>query len=195
MKRFIGFFLSLLCAGSACAADTQNQKAIFAGGCFWCMQADFASRDGVISVTSGYTGGHVENPTYEQVSSGTTGHAEAIEVAYDPARISYEKLLEIYWDNIDPTDQGGQFADRGTQYRTAIFVMNDEQRKLAETSKKSIEAKLKQPIATEIVAATPFYPAEEYHQDYYKKNPLNYNAYKYGSGRVSRLKELWESPH
>jgi methionine-S-sulfoxide reductase len=140
---------------------------------------------------SGYTGGTKQNPTYEEVSSGTTGHAESIEVVYDPTKITYEKLLEIYWDNIDPTDQGGQFADRGTQYRTAIFYMNDEQRAQAETSKKAIEAKLKKPIYTEITAATAFYPAEEYHQDYYKKNPAHYNAYKFGSGRVSRLKELW----
>jgi peptide-methionine (S)-S-oxide reductase len=202
MKRFMALCILLLWTGSAYAADTGKQpvndngclsceQATFAGGCFWCMQADFSERDGVVSVTSGYTGGHTAKPTYEEVSGGTTGHAESILVVYDPAKISYQKLLEIYWDNIDPTDQGGQFADRGTQYRTAIFYMNDEQHKLAEASKKAIEAKLKQPVYTEIVPVGDFYPAEEYHQDYYKKNPVRYNAYKYGSGRETRLQELW----
>jgi len=157
------------------------------------MQADFTGRDGVVKVTSGYTGGTTNNPTYEQVSGGATGHAESIEVMYDPTKITYEKLLEIHWDNIDPTDKGGQFADRGTQYRTAIFYLNDTQHNAAEASKKAIGAKLKQPVYTEITAAGTFYPAEEYHQDYYKKNPVHYNAYKYGSGRVERLKELWEN--
>ena len=190
MKRLLSFFTLIFLSGAAHAADA-NHRAIFAGGCFWCMQADFASRDGVISAISGYTGGTVANPTYEQVSSGTSGHAEAIEVMYDPTKITYEKLLEIFWDNIDPTDKGGQFADRGTQYRTAIYYMNAQEKALAEASKKAIEAKLKQPIYTEITEAKTFYPAEDYHQDYYKKNPVNYNAYKFGSGRVSRLKQLW----
>ena len=189
-------FTAMLCCwlaiiSPAVAAPVASEHAIFAGGCFWCMQADFAQRNGVISVTSGYTGGSKENPTYEEVSSGTTGHAESIEVVYNPAVITYEKLLEIYWDNIDPTDKDGQFADRGTQYRTAIFYGNDKQKETAERSKKAIEEKLKQPVYTQIVAASAFYPAEEYHQDYYKKNPVHYNTYKYGSGRVSRLQELW----
>jgi len=173
-------------------STTSTQSAIFAGGCFWCMQAEFEGTEGVVSVTSGYTGGSVANPTYEQVSSGTTGHAEAIEVVYDPAKVTYEKLLQIYWGNVDPTDKGGQFADRGTQYRTGIFYRDETQHALADASKKTIEAKLKQPVYTEITKAGPFYPAETYHQHYSQKNPIHYNAYKYGSGRVSRLKELWD---
>ena len=189
MKGLLGLCAMMLFA-STVRAEENTSRALFAGGCFWCMQADFAGREGVVKVTSGYTGGTVAAPSYEDVSSGTTGHAESIEVVYDPSKITYEKLLEVYWDNIDPTDQGGQFADRGTQYRTAIFYTSDVQRVAAENSKKTIEAKLKQPVFTEITAASTFYPAEEYHQDYYKKNPVRYNAYKYGSGRVARLKEL-----
>ena len=173
---------------------TSTERAIFAGGCFWCMEAEFAGTEGVTSVTSGYIGGQVKNPTYEAVSSGASGHAEAIEIVYDPAKVTYEKLLGIYWGNIDPTDEGGQFADRGSQYRTGIFYVNEEQHKMAETSKKAIAEKLKKPLHTEITAASEFYPAEDYHQDYYKKNPVRYNAYKYGSGRVSRLKNLWNKP-
>jgi methionine-S-sulfoxide reductase len=188
MKHYIAIIIVLLSAGYAQASE----KAYFAGGCFWCMEADFSQRPGIVSVTSGYSGGSVENPTYQQIASGSTGHAEAVEVVYDSAVISYEKLLEIYWDNIDPTDKGGQFADRGTQYRTMIFYTNDKEKSLAAASKKRIETKLKQPVYTEITKATMFYPAEEYHQDYYLKNPVHYNAYKYGSGRVSRLKELKE---
>lgn len=166
--------------------------AIFAGGCFWCMQAEFEGTEGVVSVTSGYTGGSVKNPTYEQVSSGTTGHAEAIDIIYDPMKVSYDKLLDIYWDNTDPLDKGGQFADRGTQYRTGIFYADEEQKKLALASKAKIEKQLGQPVVTEITAASEFYPAEEYHQHYSQKNPVHYNAYKYGSGRVGRLKALWD---
>ena len=174
------------------SAKNFTERAIFAGGCFWCTQAEFEGTEGVISVTSGYTGGQVKNPSYEQVSSGTTGHAEAIEVVYDPAKVTYEKLLGIYWGNIDPTDAGGQFYDRGDQYRTAIFYTTEEQRKLAEASKQRVQEKLKMPIPTAIVAATEFYPAEEYHQHYSRKNPLRYNAYKLGSGRSARLKEIWK---
>lgn len=171
-----------------------TQRAIFAGGCFWCMEAEFAQTEGVQSVTSGYIGGRVDNPTYEAVSTGMTGHAEAVEIVFDPAKVSYEKLLGIFWGNIDPTDEVGQFADRGSQYRTGIFYLNDAQRTQAEASKKAIAEKLKKPIYTEITAAGEFYPAEDYHQDYYKKNPVRYNAYKYGSGRVSTLKKLWDKP-
>ena len=181
--------LGLLFPLQSYAAETQ--RAIFAGGCFWCMQSEFSDTAGIVSVTSGYSGGTLKNPSYEQFSSGTTGHAESIEVVYDPEKITYEKLLKIYWGNIDPTDQGGQFADRGSQYRTAIFYITDEQRQQAEASKKAVAEKLKKIIYTEITKAGEFYPAETYHQDYAKKNPLHYNAYKYGSGRVSTLKTLW----
>lgn len=166
-------------------------RAIFAGGCFWCMQAEFEQAPGVISVTAGYTGGTIKNPTYEEVSSGATGHAEAIEVVYDPAKIAYVTLLDIFWSNIDPMDAGGQLHDRGTQYRTAIFYTTDDQRILAETSKQKVEDKLKKPIATEISKADEFYPAEDYHQDYYKKNPIRFKAYELGSGREEHLKEIW----
>lgn len=191
MRKFMIAALASLCVWQADASAMETQKAIFAGGCFWCQQAEFEGTDGVVSVTSGYTGGTVKNPTYEQVSGGHTGHAEAIEVVYDPAKVSYAKLLDIYWGNVDPTDAGGQFYDRGTQYRTAIFYVNDEQRKLAEASKVKIQAKLKQPISTEITAASEFYPAEDYHQGYYKKNPSRYNAYEKGSGREEKLKAIW----
>jgi peptide-methionine (S)-S-oxide reductase len=173
------------------ATTDPTRKAYFAGGCFWCMEAEFSGTQGVKSVISGYMGGSVANPTYQQVSGGGTGHAEAVEVIYDPAKVTYQKLLEIFWSNIDPTDEGGQFADRGSQYRTGIFYTSDEEKAQAEASKTAMEAKLGKPVHTEITAAAPFYPAEEYHQDYYKKNAVHYNAYKYGSGRVVRLKELW----
>jgi len=195
MRRLF-LWMGLLIAGGSGNAMGQStvitQRAIFAGGCFWCMEAAFEGTDGVVSVTSGYTAGHIKNPTYEQVSGGTSGHAEAIEVAYDPQKVNYDRLLEIYWSNIDPTDQGGQFADRGSQYRTGIFYFNNEQRERAELSKKNIEQKVGKPLYTEITAASEFYPAEDYHQNYYKKNTVRYNAYKYGSGRVSRLHELWD---
>lgn len=170
---------------------TSTQRAIFAGGCFWCTEAEFSGTDGVLSVTSGYTGGHVANPTYEQVVSKKTGHAEAIELVYDPAKVSYETLLDIYWSNIDPTDAGGQFADRGDSYRTAIFYTTEEQRQAAEASKEAVAKKLGMEIATKIEKASVFYAAEEYHQDFHKKNPLRYNSYKYGSGRVEKLEKLW----
>ena len=168
-------------------------KATFAGGCFWCMEGPFDRVTGVVSTTSGYTGGTVKNPSYEQVSMGITGHLESVEVLYDPAKVGYAQLLDVFWHNVDPTDAGGQFCDRGNQYRTAIFVHDDEQRRLAEQSKKDLEAsgKLKKPIVTQIVAAGPFYAAEEYHQDFYKKNAFRYNYYRINCGRDSRLKELW----
>jgi peptide methionine sulfoxide reductase msrA/msrB len=169
-------------------------KATFAGGCFWCMEPPFAQLEGVIRVTSGYTGGEKDNPTYEQVSMGRTGHAEAVQIEYDPKKISYEKLLEVYWRQIDPIDAGGQFADRGSQYRTAIFYHDAEQKKLAEKSKENLQktGRFKGTIATEIVPAGKFYPAEEYHQDYSEKNPLRYRMYKMGSGRETFLKEKWK---
>ena len=182
--------------GAARAADSASEgtaTAIFAGGCFWCMEHPFDELDGVISTTSGYTGGHVANPTYHQVSSGTTGHAEAVQVVYDPAKVGYDKLLEVFWHNVDPLDAGGQFCDRGSQYRTGIFYTTEEQRRLAEASKKALEdsGRLPAPIVTEIVEAGPFYPAEDYHQDYYKTNPVRYKFYRFTCGRDQRLEEVW----
>jgi peptide-methionine (S)-S-oxide reductase len=188
-------FMGLLASAQAAkdqASRDRLAKATFAGGCFWCMEPPFDMLDGVIATTSGYTGGHKENPTYEEVSSGTTGHAEAIQITYDPGKISYGELLEVFWRNIDPTDGGGQFCDRGTQYRTAIFYHDAEQKRLAQQSRQSlIESKGFKEVATEITAASTFYPAEEYHQDYHKKNPVRYKFYRYGCGRDKRLKELW----
>ena len=174
-------------------SETKTVKATFAGGCFWCMEPPFDEIDGVLSTTSGYTGGRKENPTYEEVSRGGTGHAEAVEVLYDPSKVTYERLLEIYWRNVDPTTRDRQFCDVGDMYRTAIFVHDDAQREAAEASKKRLEesGRLPGPVVTEIVAAGAFYPAEAYHQDYYKKNPLRYKFYRYGCGRDERLDELW----
>ena len=168
-------------------------KATFAGGCFWCVEADFDKVDGVISTTSGYIGGRVANPTYAQVSAGTTGHTEAVEVVFDPRKVSYEKLLEVFWVNIDPTVSNRQFCDVGSQYRTGIFVHDDSQRRAAEASKAALERSkpFKEPIVTPIETAATFYPAEEYHQDYYRKNPVRYQFYRSGCGRDARLKELW----
>jgi peptide-methionine (S)-S-oxide reductase len=173
-------------------------RATFAGGCFWCMQPIFESLQGVISATVGFTGGHTANPTYEEVSSGHTGHAEAVEVIYDPKKITYQELVEVFWRNIDPTTYNRQFSDYGSQYRTAIFYHNLEQRKLAEQSKAQLERAGSlgdKPIATEILPATTFYPAEEYHQDFFRKESFRYNLYKQGSGRESRLRELWGIAH
>jgi len=169
------------------------EKATFAGGCFWCMQPPYDKLKGVVSTRVGYTGGHVKNPTYEEVSSGTTGHAEAVEITYDPARTGYNELLDIFWRSIDPTALNRQFADNGTQYRTVIFYHNEEQRRLAKISKEALErsGKFSKPILTEIVQASEFYPAEGYHQKYYEKSPVRYNLYKAGSGRESFLKNVW----
>ena len=167
--------------------------ATFAGGCFWCVESDFDHVPGVISTTSGYTGGHVENPTYHQVSAGGTGHAESVQVIYDPKKVSYRQLLTYFWHHIDPTVKDRQFCDVGHQYRTAIFVHDEEQRKLAEASKKKVEAELKVPIYTEIDKAGPFYPAEVYHQDYYEKNPPRYKFYRWNCGRDQRVKQIWGS--
>jgi len=169
-------------------------KATFAGGCFWCMEPPFEKLEGVISVTAGYTGGTQTNPSYRDVSSGGTGHAEAIEIAYDRSKVSYEKLLEVFWQNIDPTQRDGQFADRGLQYRTAIFYHDEEQQRLAEASKAALQqsGKFDKPLVTEIVPASAFFPAEDYHQDYYKKNPLHYSLYRTGSGREGFLRKTWK---
>jgi methionine-S-sulfoxide reductase len=171
----------------------QTETATFAGGCFWCMQPAFDKLPGVRSTTVGYTGGTVEQPTYEQVSSGTTGHAESIQVIYDPSRVSYEKLLDAFWRNIDPTARDRQFADVGPQYRAAIFYHTEEQRRLAEASKQRLAASgtFDRPIVTQILSASTFYPAEEYHQQYYKKHPIHYKLYRVGSGRDRFLKATW----
>ncbi len=169
----------------------QLAKATFAGGCFWCMEGPFDKLNGVVSTTSGYTGGTRKNPTYEEVSSGGTGHAESVQVVYDPAKVSYEKLLEVFWHNVDPLAKNRQFCDLGTQYRSAIFVQDANQKRLAEASKAEVQKRFKQPLATEIVQASAFYPAEGYHQDFYKKNPLRYKFYRSGCGRDARLEELW----
>jgi peptide-methionine (S)-S-oxide reductase len=171
----------------------QLQKATFAGGCFWCMEHPFDELPGVVSVTSGYTGGHKKHPTYQEVSAGGTGHAESVQIVYDPSKIGYDKLLDRYWHNIDPTVKDRQFCDVGNQYRSAIFYHNEEQRRLAIQSRTALEMSkpFKGAVATEIVAASEFYPAEEYHQHYYKKNPIRYRYYRNGCGRDKRLKELW----
>jgi peptide-methionine (S)-S-oxide reductase len=169
--------------------------AVFAGGCFWCMEPPFDVLPGVFATTSGYTGGSLADPSYEQVSSGTTGHLEAVKIEYDPTRVSYAQLLEVFWRNVDPTDAGGQFCDRGEQYTTAIFTMGEEQKALAEDAKRTLEAshRLPHPVVTPIRAAGPFYAAEDYHQDYYQKNPLRYKVYRSGCGRDHVLEKLWGS--
>jgi methionine-S-sulfoxide reductase len=178
------------------AVQKPLEEATFAGGCFWCMEPPFKDLAGVKKVTVGYTGGHKANPTYGDVSSGQTGHAEAVEIVFDPAQITYQKLLDVFWRNIDPTTKNAQFADHGTQYRTAIFYHDEEQKRLAEASKEQIarSGKFDGPIVTEITPASTFYPAEEYHQSYYLKCPLRYKAYKAGSGRQSFLERLWGKP-
>jgi peptide-methionine (S)-S-oxide reductase len=173
----------------------ENGEAVatFAGGCFWCMEPPYDELDGVIATVSGYTGGSKVDPTYEEVSTGGTGHTEAVRITYDPAKMSYERLLEVFWRNVDPLDAGGQFCDRGDQYRTGIFVHDEEQRRLAEASKQALtdSGRFQQPIVTEIVAAGAFYPAEDYHQDYYEKNPIRYKFYRWNCGRDARLTQLW----
>ncbi|MFQ5356493.1 MAG: peptide-methionine (S)-S-oxide reductase MsrA [Mariprofundaceae bacterium] len=173
--------------------QTKTQTAIFAGGCFWCMEHPFDELDGVLSTTSGYTGGHKPAPTYEEVSAGNTGHAEAVQIVFDPQKISYAQLLDVFWKNIDPTTPNRQFCDHGTQYRSAIFYLGEEQGRLAKASVKSLQnsKSFEGKVVTEIIAATEFYPAEEYHQDYYRKNPLRYRFYRYNCGRDQRLQELW----
>ena len=173
------------------------KKATFAGGCFWCMEPPFDTLEGVVSTTSGYTGGHKKDPTYAEVSAGGTGHAEAVEVLYDAAKISYAQLLDVFWRNIDPLTPNRQFCDRGSQYRSEIFFHDEEQGDLARESKARLDrsGRFTDPIVTEILPAGAFYPAEEYHQDYYQKNPLRYRFYKYGCGRDKRLEQLWGEPN
>lgn len=171
------------------------EKATFAGGCFWCMEEALDKVDGVISTTSGYTGGRTKNPTYHDVSAGGTGHAESVEILYDPAKVNYARLLDVFWRNIDPTTPDRQFCDRGDQYRSAIFYHDETQKRLAEESKKKLAQSkpFAEPIVTEIAPASEFYAAEEYHQDFYQKNPIRYKVYKFNCGRVQRLQELWGS--
>lgn len=178
------------------AADATSGKAYFAGGCFWCMEEVFEKVEGVLSVTSGYMGGTVSNPTYKEVSAGRTGHTESVEVVYDPAKVSYQKLLDAFWHNVDPITPNAQFCDHGNQYRSAIFFRTDEEKRASDSSKQSIEQsrRFKEPIVTQIAMALQFYPAEEYHQDFYKKNPIRYKLYKYNCGRAQRLEELWGKP-
>ena len=194
--RSIGVVLSVWVALTMAGRAQQSEPAktaiaTFAGGCFWCVEADFDKVAGVISTTSGYTGGRTANPSYEEVSRGGTGHAEAVEIVYDPVKVSYEKLLDVFWRNIDPLAKDRQFCDHGDQYRSAIFYHDEKQRSLAEASKAAVQARFKQAIATEIKAAGPFYKAEEYHQDYYLKNPIRYKFYRFNCGRDARLEELW----
>jgi len=192
------FILSLLAivvtisAADVAAADNTS-VATFAGGCFWCMEPPFDKLEGVISTTSGYTGGHTNNPTYKQTSSGKTGHTEAVQIIYDPEKVSYEKLLDVFWHNIDPTTPDQQFCDRGNQYRSEIFYHNEEQKRLAYASKAELDKNkpFKAPIVTQVTQASTFYAAEDYHQDYYKKNPIRYKYYRYGCGRDKRLEQLW----
>ena len=179
--------------GMAETSMAKTETAIFAGGCFWCTESDFDKVKGVVATTSGYIGGHKNNPAYKEVSAGGTGHTEAVKVEYDPAQVSYAELLKVFWRNIDPTTPDAQFCDHGSQYRSAIFFMNDEQKRLAQKSKSALEMNkpFKQSIVTEITQATMFYPAEAYHQDYHDRNPVRYNYYRWGCGRDARLEELW----
>ena len=194
VKPLMIIFLTL--GGTAYAADgdrkgTETAKAVFAGGCFWSVERFFDKVDGVLSTTSGFTGGTKKNPTYEEVVRGRTGHLESVQVTFDPKKVSYEKLLDAFWHNIDPFTPNGQFCDFGDQYRTAIFYRDETQKQLAEKSKTALQGRFKQPIVTQIVSASEFYPAEDYHQDFHIKNPVRYEAYRVGCGRDRRLAELW----
>jgi peptide-methionine (S)-S-oxide reductase len=182
--------LMFLVGGMAAAPSRASESAIFAGGCFWCIEADFEKLPGVISVESGYTAGQSENPTYDQVSAGDTGHTEAVLVRYDPAKLSYAQLVDYFWRHIDPTVKDRQFCDVGPQYRSGIYYQGEMQKQVAQASRKALEAKFAQ-IHTEIAPASRFYPAEEYHQDYYKKNPVRYKFYRRGCGRDARVEQLW----
>jgi peptide-methionine (S)-S-oxide reductase len=173
------------------AAETRTARAIFAGGCFWCMDSPYTGLPGVLSVTAGYAGGTVANPSYDMVSMGVTGHAESVQIVYDPARITYERLLDVYWRNVDPFAKNSQFCDYGSQYRTVIFYANEDEHRLVLASKARVEKRFGRPPVTEVVAAGAFYPAEEYHQGFCRKNPGRYQAYRIGCGRDQRLKELW----
>ena len=194
----LGLALAVAGGGGALAADKtaasgNQQIATFAGGCFWCVESDFDSVPGVLRTISGYTGGNLKDPTYKEVSAGGTGHREAVQIFFDPAKVTYGALLEVFWRSVDPTDAGGQFCDRGVSYETAIFANTPEQARLAEASKRNLQnsGALKQPIVTRVETAARFYPAEDYHQDYYKKNPLRYKFYRFSCGRDKRIGDLW----
>lgn len=192
--RALLLILFMLSPITATAAD-KTETAIFAGGCFWCMEPPFDKLDGVISTTSGYTGGHVKNPTYPQVSAGSTGHTEVVQIVFNPEKVSYEKLLSVFWKNIDPTSANGQFCDRGTQYRPEIFYLGEQQKQAANQSLEALKKNkpFKEPIVVNITKASTFYPAEGYHQDYYITHALRYKFYRYSCGRDNRLEELWGS--
>jgi peptide-methionine (S)-S-oxide reductase len=191
-RTLLGAALALALAPALGSAQSQElATATFAGGCFWCVESDFDHVPGVVETVSGYTGGTLDNPTYHQVGAGGTGHYEAVQIKFDPARVTYEQLLEAFWHSVDPTDPGGQFCDRGESYRTAVFVHDPSQRGVAEASKEAAAEALGQPIATPIVEAGPFYPAEDYHQDYYQKNPLRYRYYRWACGRNARVEQVW----
>ena len=197
-RQWCGMVVMLLLGSSLAYSDSKPDgaalaKATFAGGCFWCMEPPFDALDGVISTTSGYTGGLEQNPTYHEVSAGKTGHTEAVQIVYDPKKITYQQLLDVFWVNIDPTVKDRQFCDHGSQYRTGIFYHDAEQQRLAEASKQQLQRTkpFQGDIQTDIMPATAFYAAEEYHQDYYQKNPIRYKLYRYSCGRDQRLKELW----
>ncbi len=200
LRTLISFLLFGLLIGWLSSARQGDAvapaKAYFAGGCFWCMEEVFEKVDGVVQVVSGYMGGHVPNPNYEQVSAGRTGHAESVEVTYDPSKVRYEKLLDTFWRNIDPVTPNAQFCDHGSQYRAVVFYGTEQEKELAEASKQDLErsGRFTEPIVTQIVKATQFYPAEEEHQDFYKKNPIRYKFYKFNCGRAQRLETLWGKP-
>jgi peptide-methionine (S)-S-oxide reductase len=196
LQRTLVVAVSLFVATIAYAAETSEKHydtAIFAGGCFWCVESDFDKVTGVVDTTSGYIGGDAPNPTYKQVSAGGTGYLESVRVKFDPSVVSYAELLNDFWHSVDPTDNGGQFCDRGSQYKTAIFYLNDEQKRIAEESKAALEKSkpFSAPIVTDIRPAKTFYPAEEYHQNYYEKNPLRYRYYRFACGRDARVEKLW----
>lgn len=190
MKKYY-FLLYLLFISYASNVQTAEKKAVFAGGCFWCMEEAFEKLNGILAAESGFTGGHQANPSYKSVVRGDSGHYEAVRVLYEDTKIDYSQLLEVFWQNIDPLDDGGQFCDRGSSYRTAIFYLDDEQKRLAQESLARIEDKLDMSVVTPLLPAAKFYPAEDYHQDYYRMNPLRYTYYKHTCGRPQRLKELW----
>jgi peptide-methionine (S)-S-oxide reductase len=187
----LALLAGIAAAGAQSTTPAKTEIATFAGGCFWCVEEAFEKVPGVVSAVSGYSGGKVANPTYEQVASKVTGHAEVVQVTYDPAKVSYQQLVDWFWRNIDPTDAKGQFCDKGSPYRSAIFYHGEAQKTVAEASKEALKGRFKEPIVTEIVAAPAFYQAEGYHQDYHKKNEFRYQYYKYGCGRAQRLEQIW----
>jgi peptide-methionine (S)-S-oxide reductase len=194
MTRSLAAAALLAAAGIAGSAQAETESAVFAGGCFWCVEEAFDAVPGVVATTSGYTGGTVANPTYRAVSAGDTGHFEAVKVDYDAARVSYDQLLETFWRNIDPFDPNGQFCDKGSSYRSGVFVATEEERGAAETTKAAIAKRFDMPVATEILPEQAFYPAEDYHQNFYQTNPARYKYYKWGCGRAQRLEEIWGKP-